>query len=89
VTEAAAEELKGLRVEIDRLDAAMHALLIERGQIIDKLIEIKRRQGGGSAFRPAREAAMMRAIVERHTGHLPLDTVDTIWRVIISTFTYV
>ena len=45
MTEAAADELKGLRVEIDRLDAAMHALLIERGQIIDKLIDIKRRQG--------------------------------------------
>ena len=89
MTEAAAEELKGLRVEIDRLDAAMHALLIERGQIIDTLIAIKHRQGGGSAFRPAREAAMMRAIVERHTGHLPLDTVESIWRVIISTFTYV
>ena len=89
MTEAAADELKGLRVEIDRLDAAMHALLIERGQIIDKLIDIKRRQGGGSAFRPAREAAMMRSLVERHTGHLPLDTVESIWRVIISTFTYV
>jgi chorismate mutase len=67
----------------------MHALLIERSQIIDTLIAIKHRQGGGSAFRPAREAAMMRAIVERHTGHLPLDTVESIWRVIISTFTYV
>jgi chorismate mutase len=89
VSEAAAEQLKGLRVEIDRLDAAMHALLIERGQIIDTLIEIKHRQGGGSAFRPAREAAMMRALVERHRGHLPLDTVESIWRVIISTFTYV
>lgn len=88
MSEAAADQLKGLRVEIDRLDAGMHALLIERGQIIDKLIEIKHRQGGGSAFRPAREAAMMRALVERHKGHLPLDTVESIWRVIISTFTY-
>ena len=32
---------------------------------------------------------MMRALVERHRGHLPLDTVESIWRVIISTFTYV
>jgi hypothetical protein len=32
---------------------------------------------------------MMRSLVERHTGHLPLDTVESIWRVIISTFTYV
>ena len=81
--------LADLRVEIDRIDAAMHELLIERGRVIDQLIEIKTRQGGGSAFRPAREASMMRALVERHRGILPLDTVEGIWRVIISTFTYV
>ncbi|MGD0639631.1 MAG: chorismate mutase [Roseiarcus sp.] len=87
--EAAAESLAELRVEIDRIDASMHASLIERGRIIDRLIAIKARQGGGSAFRPAREAAMMRALVERHEGLLPLDTVEGIWRIIISTFTYV
>jgi hypothetical protein len=43
----------------------------------------------GSAFRPAREADMMRRLVERHKGALPLDTVESIWRVIISTFTHV
>ena len=66
----------------------MHELLMERGRIIDRLIEIKARQGGGSAFRPAREASMMRALVERHRGLLPLDTVEGIWRIIISTFTF-
>jgi chorismate mutase len=81
--------LSDLRIEIDRIDRSMHELLIERGRVIDQLIEIKTRQGGGSAFRPAREASMMRAIVERHRGRLPLDTVESIWRVIISTFTYV
>ena len=86
--EPAAESLAQLRVEIDRIDASMHALLMERGRIIDRLIAIKTRQGGGSAFRPAREAAMMRALVERHEGLLPLDTVESIWRIIISTFTY-
>jgi chorismate mutase len=88
VPEPAAETLAQLRVEIDRIDASMHALLMERGRIIDRLIAIKTRQGGGSAFRPAREAAMMRALAERHEGHLPLDTVESIWRIIISTFTY-
>ena len=67
----------------------MHELLIDRGRIIDRLIEIKARQGGGSAFRPAREASMMRNLAERHRGRLPLDTVESIWRVIISTFTYI
>jgi chorismate mutase len=86
---AANETLADLRVDIDRIDASMHQLLMERGRIIDRLIAIKARQGGGSAFRPAREASMMRALAERHRGLLPLDTVEGIWRIIISTFTYV
>jgi chorismate mutase len=81
--------LADLRVEIDRIDETMHALLIERGEIIDRLIAVKRTQESGSAFRPAREADMMRRLVERHHGSLPLDTVESIWRVIIATFTYV
>ena len=84
-----AEVLNELRVDIDRIDAAMHGLLMERGEIIERLIAVKARQGGGSAFRPGREAEMMRRIAERHHGPLPLDTVESIWRVIISTFTFV
>ncbi|HXX08005.1 MAG TPA: chorismate mutase [Pseudolabrys sp.] len=82
--------LADLRKDIDRLDEAMHQLLIERSEIIDRLITVKRSQEtGSSAFRPAREAEMMRRLVNRHKGILPLDTVESIWRVIISTFTYV
>src|SRR6202035_4482869 len=55
-----------LRREIDRLDEAMHNLLIQRGEIIDRLIKAKQTQESGSAFRPAREAQMMRRLVERH-----------------------
>jgi chorismate mutase len=85
-----APSLADLRKEIDRIDEAMHQLLIERGTIIDRLISVKRSQDTGtSAFRPAREAEMMRRLVKRHQGRLPLDTVESIWRVIISTFTYV
>lgn len=84
-----ASDLADLRRKIDRIDEAMHRLLMERGEIIDRLIAIKRGQGPGSAFRPGREASMMRALAERHRGLLPLDTVEGIWRVIISTFTFV
>ncbi len=81
--------LADLRCEIDRIDEAMHALLIERGEIIERLIAVKKTEESGSAFRPAREADMMRRLVQRHHGSLPLDTAESIWRVIISTFTYV
>src|ERR1700716_2497930 len=81
--------LPDLRREIDRIDAEMHRLLMERGRIIDRLIAVKQTQESGSAFRPAREADMMRRLVDRHKGILPLDTAESIWRVIIATFTFV
>ncbi len=90
MTDASPDQaLATLRNDIDRIDLAMHELLMERGEIIHRLIEIKQRQGGGSAFRPGREAAMMRALAERHRGLLPLDTAEGIWRIIIATFTFV
>jgi chorismate mutase len=81
--------LADLRQDIDRIDEAMHRLLMERGTIIDRLISVKKTSDSGSAFRPGREASMMKALAERHEGLLPLDTVESIWRVIIATFTYV
>jgi chorismate mutase len=84
-----APTLADLRQDIDRIDAAMHELLLERGEIIDTLIAVKNTQEVGSAFRPAREAEMMRRLVQRHRGNLPLETAESIWRVIIATFTYV
>ena len=60
--------LADLRREIDRIDETMHGLLIERSEIINRLIKVKKTQEKGSAFRPAREADMMRALVERHRG---------------------
>jgi chorismate mutase len=81
--------LAELRQEIDRIDETMHRLLMERGTIIDRLISVKKTSESGSAFRPGREASMMKAMAGRHEGLLPLDTVEGIWRVIIATFTYV
>src|SRR4026207_1729150 len=84
-----APSLGELRKEIDRIDEAMHRLPLGRGDIIDRLIAVKNAQETGSAFRPAREADMMRRLVQRHRGILPLDTAESIWRVIIATFTHV
>lgn len=81
--------LSDLRGEIDRIDGAMHALLMERGEIIERLIEVKKTAETGSAFRPAREADVVRRLVERHKGMLPVELIVQIWRQIISTFTYV
>lgn len=57
----AVDALTQLRAEIDRIDLEMHRLLIARGEIIDRLIAVKRAQGGGCAFRPERGANDARA----------------------------
>ncbi|MGV6874820.1 chorismate mutase [Pseudochelatococcus sp. B33] len=84
-----AARLTELRQDIDRIDAEMHRLLIERSEIVNALIAVKGTQSSGQAFRPGREADMMRRLAARHRGILPLDTAENIWRIIISTFTYV
>ena len=89
IASKAAPTLADLRREIDRIDEAMHRLLMERGEIIATLIRVKKSDETGSAFRPDREAQMMRRLAARHSGLLPLDTAEGIWRVIIGTFTYV
>ena len=39
----APETLAGLRDEIDRIDACLHEMLMQRGEIIDRLIAVKAR----------------------------------------------
>ncbi len=85
--ESDARTLGELRDRIDAIDAAMHRLLIERGTVIASLIKTKGTSRPGAAFRPGREAEMMRCLVARHEGALPLTTVEHIWREIITTFT--
>ena len=84
---AAPDPLLQIRKRIDAIDEAIHRLLIERSSVIAELIEIKGTSKPGAAFRPDREADMMRRIVMRHSGGLPLVTVEHIWREIITTFT--
>jgi chorismate mutase-like protein len=86
--DSAIETLSDLRTRIDAIDEKLHRLLIERGTVIDALIRAKGTSTGGVAFRPQREAEMMRRLVERHGGNLPLATVEHLWREIITTFTY-
>jgi chorismate mutase/prephenate dehydratase len=87
-SDATTAQLTGLRARIDAIDADLHRLLIDRSAIIEQLIAVKRTDEPGAAFRPAREAAMMHALVDRHRGRLPLVTVEHVWREIISTFTW-
>ncbi len=74
-TPPAIPSLQDLRREIDTIDEQVHRLLMQRGDIIDRLISVKQTQEVGSAFRPAREADMMRRLVTRPRGIWPLAPV--------------
>jgi chorismate mutase/prephenate dehydratase len=87
--ESDARTLAELRGKIDAIDAEVHRLLMARAEVIGSLIRTKGTSRPGNAFRPGREADMMRRLVARHEGALPLATVEHIWREIITTFTHV
>jgi chorismate mutase len=84
-----APSLGDLRKEIDRIDETMHRLLMERGEIIDRLIKVKQKTEDRLGLPPGARGRHDAPLVERHHGILPLDTVESIWRVIIATFTHV
>lgn len=74
------------RAEIDAIDAEMHALLMRRAGIVARIEAAKGVSAGRSAYRPAREADMMRRLAARHRGPFPLAAAEHIWREIITAF---
>ena len=87
MTAADPSRLAELRAKIDAIDESVHRLLMQRAMVIDELIQVKGTARNGAAFRPGREADMMRRLAARHEGHLPLTAIEHLWREIISTFT--
>ena len=72
--------LPALRAELDRLDSALHDLLIQRAQVVESVA----RSGKRAAWRPGREAAIVRRLLARHSGHLPPQTIFRIWRELLA-----
>lgn len=75
------KKLADLRREIDRIDDALHDLLMQRVSLTGGVIASKQ---GGMPLRPAREAAILRRLVARHKGPFPKAVVVRVWREIIS-----
>lgn len=76
------EDLAELRREIDRIDSALLALLVERREVSERIGTRKR--NGGRALRPGREAAVLRRLVDEASGALPTDALVRLWREIFA-----
>jgi chorismate mutase/prephenate dehydratase len=68
--------LPALRAELDRIDDAVHDLLMQRAGIVEYVA----RAGKPAAFRPGREASIVRRLLARHRGAMPQVALVRIWR---------
>lgn len=78
------------RERIDAIDGDILALLHDRARVVGHVGRLKRESGGAgaaSAFRPAREMAMLRSLHARTRDPLAFATVLAVWREIVSGFT--
>ncbi|MHA1190224.1 MAG: chorismate mutase [Alphaproteobacteria bacterium] len=85
--EPAGSSLTDIRKRIDKIDETMHRLLMERSAEIEALVRAKNTAQTGAAFRPGREAAIMRVLALHHQNRCPFLLVEHMWRDIIATFT--
>ncbi|HZT89620.1 MAG TPA: chorismate mutase [Stellaceae bacterium] len=75
-------DLEDLRRRIDEIDDRLQDLLIERGGIV--LDVASRKRAGSVAFhQPAREAEIIRRLLQRHRGEFPTGALVRIWREMI------
>jgi len=81
------QALADLRAQIDRLDGALHDILLDRAELIDQVRRLKGKQH--IYVRPGREAQMLRALVARPQGKLPEGLIVRVWRELISGFTLI
>jgi chorismate mutase len=74
----AAPALAALRAELDRIDNAIHDLLLRRAAVVERVAS----EGGKGrvAIRPGREADIVRRLLARHSGRLPKSLLARWWR---------
>jgi chorismate mutase len=72
--------LDKLRAEIDRIDDALHDLIMQRTGLVQRVGDLK---DAASLLLPGREAEIVRRLVSRHHGSFPKVALMRIWREII------
>lgn len=76
--------LNRLRSELDRIDDAVHDLLMQRALVV---AEVSTTGKGRVALRAGREAAIIRRLIGRHEGPLPRQSLVRLWRELLAATT--
>ncbi|MBV9115803.1 MAG: chorismate mutase [Acetobacteraceae bacterium] len=80
----ASGDLAALRAEIDRVDDALHDLLMRRAELAEEVGASSDKAATRVALRPGREAAIIRRLLARHAGRLPRATLVRLWRELLA-----
>jgi len=76
-------DLEELRRRLDRIDDSLQDLLVERFGIVAR-VAAQKRTGSVAPYQPAREAEILRRLVERRSGDVPAGTLVRIWRELLA-----
>lgn len=79
------QTIDDLRREIDDVDVAIHDLVMRRADLAQRIGAVKDLSRG--IIRPAREAAILRRLCDRHGGPLPRAVLVRLWREMIAALT--
>ena len=81
-TDDAATRLAFLRAALDRIDNAIHDLLMQRADVVEDVAALS--VTGKIALRPGREADIVRRLLRRHCGSLPRRVLPRMWRELLA-----
>ena len=77
-------DLEQLRRSIDEIDDRLHDLLIERIAVVSRIDAFKHGSDRVAAHQPAREAEIIRRLIERNRGAFPSATLVRMWRELLA-----
>lgn len=79
------DKLDKIRQQIDALDEKLQSMINERAQLAQQVAEVKQAQGDDAVYyRPEREAAVLRSVVDRNQGPLSGEEMARLFREIMS-----
>ena len=79
------DKLDNIRKQIDALDEKLQSMINERAKLAQQVAEVKQVQGDDAVYyRPEREAAVLRNVVDRNEGPLSGEEMARLFREIMS-----
>ncbi|MGF1627355.1 MAG: chorismate mutase [Alphaproteobacteria bacterium] len=83
-SETEAADLAAIRVQIDSIDSALCDLIRQRTALSRQVAVAKKAEGNSRPVRPAREAQIIRSMIGKLGGEVPVVSVTRIWRELIA-----